>query len=61
MNLLLRRDQRSSLMGNPVFVLEVRAEVSQPLLYADKRHLSVVLPCDRERLLHFVPGVFCQS
>src|SRR5690349_10561692 len=29
MNLLLRRDQRSSLMGKVVFQLDVRAEISQ--------------------------------
>ncbi|MEJ0019685.1 MAG: hypothetical protein WDN25_24655 [Acetobacteraceae bacterium] len=28
MNLLLRRDQRSSMMGNAVFSLEVRAEIT---------------------------------
>lgn len=28
MNLLLRRDQRSSLMGKPVFQLDVRADIS---------------------------------
>jgi|SRR3989338_3704364 len=36
MNLLLRRDQRSSLMGKPIFQLDVRAELNDE----EKKHVQ---------------------
>src|SRR6185437_8367920 len=38
MNLLLRRDQRSSLMGKVVFQLDVRAEISQQEMASIQRY-----------------------
>lgn len=38
MNLMLRRDQRSSLMGKVVFQLDVRAEVSKEELASIQRY-----------------------
>jgi hypothetical protein len=38
MNLLLRRDQRSSLLGKPVFQLDVRAEISHEEMSSIKRY-----------------------
>jgi hypothetical protein len=38
MNLLLRRDQRSSLLGKPVFQLDVRAEISQDEMSSIQRY-----------------------
>ena len=38
MNLLLRRDQRSSLMGKVVFQLDVRAEISQDEMASIQRY-----------------------
>ena len=38
MNLLLRRDQRASLLGKPVFQLDVRAEISHEEMSSIKRY-----------------------
>ena len=38
MNLLLHRDQRSSLMGKPIFQLDVRAEIFQEELDSIKHY-----------------------
>jgi hypothetical protein len=38
MNLLLRRDQRSSLMGKVVFQLDVRAEISEQEMASIRRY-----------------------